>query len=715
MADWIATVTFHFAPFDPLIPVFEGLLIVLQVVEAVLEAFLEIIQIFLLALLSPIIAAVYLILAAIELLLDQIAATGFSILLVHPDFSQADITGVFNSVSGAYPGFETKVVGKFYDTADVFRPMYPDGSAVAMLILYIGADSPGDLLGLIFELLYLLKHPLQIQLPAPVAVTARPVTQTEGSAAAAVTQFASVFSPDLQKAVALQWRMPDSPAGSGLTGLIGQATSLYTSFSFPSFIVERTDALNPRGQLVSILPDTSVLGNSVNPILDRYSFPAVKTKYLVRDWTGSTYRDFGTKIRVDGASLVEGNLTGTYTYIDNDPALVQGATYYYRIRAFFGEPTQYLALKSPDDVIAAQNTLLFRSGVQWYFRTEPGVTLGKASAIVKGVVPVIPTGDFDPYNDLNNAVKAGILLNFDFPQASSTDNVQQQQQKTGWGTLTMIGGQMGPLKAAYNTSDQLKNAFLFTSMSRRLSNMVLDKLYAQPTLLQNLTDKWTAGVNVTVNTIINTTDIWSFIGIIGGITTTSGTKINAYLALENNYTSTNTSSPFKGPYPISPAIPGGIAAQQRKDLADFLRLALALLSFNTSYLHWYSVTLGDLLPDLRKLLNWLEQFILALLKAIQDAVKEITEIIQTLIQKVVQLEQLVQTILDILAILSIDLTVSVFVDVNSAGSADQLASDLQASTDKPGDSPFGLHSGLVITAGGPGTGIIDALSFIFGF
>lgn len=709
-----SNLTFHFSPFDPLIPVFQGILTVLQVVEAVLEALLDIIKIFLLALLSPIIAAVFLILAAVRLLLDQIAATGFSVLLVHPDFSQPDINGVINSVAGAYPGFETKVVGKFFDTADMFRPLYPPGSATAMLVLYIGADSPGDLIGLILELLYLLKHPIKIQLPAPVSVTARPCVQTEGSVVAAVTQFASIFSPDLQKAVALQWRMPESPAGLGVTGLIGQATSLYNSFRFPSFIVERSDATDPRGKVVAILPDTAVLGKSIDPVLARYSFPTTKTKYLVRDESGNVYRDFGKKIRVDGANLLEGNLTGSYTYIDNDPALVSGATYYYRVRAFFGEPSLYLGVKSPDDMIAQQRTLLFRNGPQWIFRAERGVTLGKPSAVVKGVVPTIPTGEFNPYEDLSNAIRAGILLNFDFPQASATDSIQRQSQKSGWGTLSMIGGQTGPLKAAYSTSDKLKEAFLFTSTSRRVANMVLDKLFAQPTLLQTLTDKWVKGVNVTVNTLMTTTDVWGFVGIIGGITTSSATKIESYLALEDNYASLNPTSPFKGPYPSNPGIAGAITASQRTDLANFLRMALALLSFNTSYLHWYSVTLGDLIPPLRQLLDWLEQFILALLKALQDAIQEILEIIETLIQKVVQLEQLVQTILDILAILSIDLTVSVLVSASSSGSADQLAADLQASENKPGSSPFGLHSGLVITAGGPGTGIISALSFIFG-
>jgi hypothetical protein len=723
MATWHG-LTFNFAPFNPLIPPLEGVLTVLQVVQAILEALLDIIKIFLLLFLSPIIAAVVLLLAIIRLLINQIIASGFSILLVHPDFSSPDISGVFNSVSGAYPAFEAKVIGKFYDTADLFRPMYPPGSATAMMILYIGVDSPGNLLGFIFALLNLLNHPVKVQLPAPIAVTARPVAQANGILSS-VTQFSSLFTTgqSTQKALAIEWRMPEAPSGIGLPGLIGQITSLYQSFRLPSFIVERTDAANPRGKVVYVTPSSMTLGPSVNPILDRYDFPTVNTKFAVRDDKGNIYRDFAKKIDVSGLALAAGALTGSYQYIDQDPALVAGATYYYRVRAYFGTPSQYLSIKSPSDITSQIGTILFRDQNRFVLKTQTGVTLGKASVPVKGVVPPVFNGTFNPYRDLLNAVRAGILLNFDFPPAQATDSLNRQQQKTGWGTLSVIGGQMGPLKAAVNTSAALQDNFLFQSMTKRVSNSVCDKLIAQPVLLNNLQMKWDQGVSGTVSSVLGLTNPsgvtstqWSFIGVIGGITPTANTAIETYLALEDSYTVSNTTYP--GPLPVlNPTLPGAITASARTDLSNFLRSALALLSYQTSYLHWFSVTLGDLIPPLIPFLNRIEQFILALLKALQDAILALLEIIQTLINKVIQLEQIVQAIIDILSILQINISISILLSTSANGSADQLASDLQSSDNKPGTSPFGLHSGLVLTAGGPGPAFITAigaLGFIFG-
>jgi hypothetical protein len=43
-----------------------------------------------------------------------------------------------------------------------------------------------------------------------------------------------------------------------------------------------------------------------------------------------------------------------------------------------------------------------------------------------------------------------------------------------------------------------------------------------------------------------------------------------------------------------------------------------------------------------------------------------------------------------------------------SGSVDTLVQQLQTSEDKPGDSPYGLHSGLIMTFGVPGQGLIAA-------
>jgi hypothetical protein len=443
----------------------------------------------------------------------------------------------------------------------------------------------------------------------------------------------------------------------------------------------------------------------------------VKTKSLVIDNNKNIYRDFAKKQYVSGANLTEGALTGSYTFIDKDPALVYGATYYYRVRAVFGMPSQYLSVGSPSDLVSKKGTLLFPVGNQWVFRPDAGVTLGKASNPIKGVVP-IPTSStnaFNSYENVFDAIQAGILLNFDFPPASKTDTVMQQSQKTGWGTLNMLGGQTGALKAAYPSSDQLIGNFLFNSTTRRLANQILDKLIAQPSLNNQLSTLWLKSVSVTVNLVLNNPTVkWKLIGIVGGInnlTTNSVQQINNYLALESTYVA---GQPYTGPLPISSSLPGSITVAQRQDLASFLQIALSLLSHQVSYLSWYSMTVGDLFPSLMAFLNNLQQFILALLKALQTAMAKIAEIIQTLLSKITALEQIVQQIINIINMLQIDITLGVFVTSTGSGGAPQLAADLQSSTNQPSSEPFSLYSGIVITAGGPGVGIIDGLKFLMG-
>ena len=88
------------------------------------------------------------------------------------------------------------------------------------------------------------------------------------------------------------------------------------------------------------------------------------------------------------------------------------------------------------------------------------------------------------------------------------------------------------------------------------------------------------------------------------------------------------------------------------------------------------------------------------------------DIIQTIITKIQQLESILHSILAMLDLLSINVSVSVLAMVNSNGSSSSLATTILESENKPGGSPYGLHSGLVLTAGGPGQGAIAALKAI---
>lgn len=329
MANW-STITVKFDIFEPLRAPVEGALQALEAVEAILEAILALLKPFFLDLTNPLRALVALLLAAVRALINQIRSTGFSVLLVHPDFSQPDFSGVLHSVSGAYPAFESKVVGKFYDTSDEFRPQFPPGSTVGMLVLYVGADSPGDLMGLLFSLLALIKHPINLSgLPAPVDLKVLPVNKSGD----AVSQFRQLFDPGLKQALQLEWRMPQSASGLSAAGFAGQAVSLYNQFRFPNFVVERTGPfpqdqdpqLSPQGETVHIPVSSQTVGQGVvDNVLARYQAPPLGALSSLREEDGSVYKHFPTKIPIQFGG--DGKATAGVTQGSPASALAQATT-----------------------------------------------------------------------------------------------------------------------------------------------------------------------------------------------------------------------------------------------------------------------------------------------------------------------------------------------------------------------------------------------------
>lgn len=780
MANW-QTIEFNFDIFEPIKPPVESALQALQTIEAVLETLLDLLKPFFLDITNPLSALVALLLSAVRAIINQIESAGFNILLVHPDFSNTDFAAVLNSVSGAYPGFESKVVGKFFDTSDIFRPQYPPGSTVGMIVFYVGADSPGDLLGLLFNLLSLIKHPVLFQgLPAPIDLKVRPVMQGGDS----ISQFKHLFESGIQNQLSLEWRMPQQPIGNGSSGLFNQLVGFYNQFRFPNFIVERQGPFpqedgesekDVRGNILELTVDSTTLGSKVDALTDRYNFPRVRSTVPVREEDGSVFRIFDTKRAIvfsgDGSnaetadgdadglnassssivpsasSLVRGIATGRYRFLDED--LEHGKTYYYRVRAFFGDARDYLD-NNQDGIV--------QKGNQKVIRFE-NMTLGQPSNVVKGFVPrELPANTdavaFEIYDDLFRAIQAGVLLNFEMPRTFPAGNqlatplagdpsslqtaqagafldfpentTRRDEQRTGWGTLGQLGNQIGPLKSQAANSEELRQNVVFQATCRRLTNTVLNTIVSNPELHNILINQWSNSVQGVVEGLETDSSggrTWGFVGIVNGISSDSASKIDAYLALEDNY---SAGSPITGPVPLDPLgtntglskQPNSVSIQQRQELAEFLRTALSVNSANTGYLAWYSVTVGDLFPDLTPFMFDFEQFLLSLLKAVNSALQEITEIIETLLAQIRALEQILQTILQIIDILSVQASVSVLVSgPTTNGSASTLVQELINSQNKPGDSPFGLHSGIVMTFGGPGEGSVAALSalkFILG-
>lgn len=722
MTDSWSSLKIHIDPFGSLKPPLKSALSLLEAIEKILEALLALIKAFMLDLLNPLRALIALLLAAIRAILNQIKSTGFATLLVRPDFRRSDLRAVFNSVSGGYRAFESKVIGKFYDEADIFRPQYTAGMNAAMVILYIGAESPGNLMAEIMALLDLLKHPMDdLGLAAPVSLTVSTPTQSGDPAA----QFWQLFQPSAaNKSLVLEWKMPTSAAGIGSPTLVGQIAASLPSYNLgQKFVIERTDDDKPSGEPVLVKLDSKTQGKRVENTIRRYNVPSVSTKVEVKERNGGRYRFFRVRMKADDSTYL-GGLTGTYRFIDTQ--LEEGKAYNYRVRAYMGTLNDSYVdnsnIKTPDD--AAKYLTKYDAQSGWIVNYGQKVTMGKPSAVVRGFVP--PQFDenaiFNMYADIMNAVMAALLLNFELPFPSAGDSSTVIEQKTGWGTLTVLAGPVGWMKReSPKAKDFVEHLFLKPAV-RRLVNPTLERLRKQPQMISRLSKAWAAGVKETVENVLSqvgyqfdvegigppTTYDWGLFGLIGDVTESVNGEITAYLAKEDSDYATKPDL-YYGPIPLTGNAPGiGVTVQERSDLADFLRLALSLNDQSANYLQWYSVTIGDLFPSIVPYLYDFEQWILALLKALNSALQEIADIIETLLQRVRDLEQLLRAILALIEMLNIELSVS-FLSVTGSNGVEDLVQGLLTSQDKPGNQPYGLHSGYVFTAGGPGPGFIKAL------
>lgn len=735
MADW-RSATLDLSPFEDLKDPISGLLSSLEAVEAILEALKDLIKAFLFDLSNPIKAIIQLLLAAVRAIINQIKSTGFNLLFVSPDFSRKDFSSVLQSVSGSYSAFESKVVWKFHDINDIFRPTFPPGSNVAMIVFYLGSDNPAQLFTQINSLLSLIKLPTPLTtLPAPVELTVRPVLKSSSTVATTqliINKFANIFDGNFDQALVLEWRMPTTTGGALVPGFLNSLVTFRNEFRFPNFLIERSES--PTGESIEIPLNSQTVGKIMEPLVTKYGFPKPSTNVTLREENGEAYRHFIDKIDVPTSSLLDGAFTGTYQVTDVT-GLKPGVTYYYRIRAYFGDITEYATTKTANDLKEKKNSLIFQNQNQWVIRYGKNTTMGAPSPVVRGTVPFPSTGvtKFDPYDSIHKAVQVGLLLNFELPPAQTGDgkvsvttsstlvSLTRQDQKSGWGSLSVAGGQVGFLKRDSSTSDELKNLRVFKYTARRIANQVLTNLYSNTQYTNLLFGLWNDGVQSIVNKVLNAPIIWTFIGVVGGFSESDIIRVNDYLDKESSYASKrkkdgNGNIILDGPYPSSQFtvndLDYAVNADERTKLAQFLRSALAAMSGQASYMSWYSVTLGDIFPFTYSFIFDFDQFLLALLKSVDSAVKEIEAVIDTILQKIRALEAILNAINALISILDIKLTVSVFATSSSSGSAGSLVQSLIESGDKPPSSRSGFYSGMVMTFGGPGEGSLAAFNAI---
>jgi len=731
LANW-QSAKLNFSPFETVRAPIHGMLSALEALEAILEALKDLVKAFLFDLSNPIKAIVQLLLAAVRALINQIKSAGFNLLFISPDFSRKDFSSILQSVSGSYSGFESKVVYKFHDINDIFRPRFPPGSSVAMIMFYLGSDNPAQLFIQINSLLSLIKLPTPITtLPAPVELTVKPVLKSSSTVAitqSIVNKFSNVFDGNFDQALVLEWRMPTTTGGAVVPGFLNSLVTFRNAFRFPNFLIERSES--PTGESIEIPLNSQTVGKVMEPLVTKYGFPMPSTNVTLREENGEAYKHFIDKIDVPTSSLLDGAFTGSYQVTDVT-GLKPGVTYYYRVRAYFGDITEYIKTITADDLKAKKNSLIFQNQNQWIIRYGKDTVMGAPSPVVRGTVPFPSTGvtKFDPYNSIYKAVQVGLLLNFELPPAQATDSktpvatsstlisLTRQDQKTGWGSLSVAGGQVGFLKRDSTTSNELKNNRVFKYTARRIANQVLTNLYSNTQYTDLLFGLWNDGVQSIVNKVLNAPIVWNFIGIVGGFSESDIVRVNNYLDKESAYASKRNKDgsgniTLDGPYPSSQFtiddLDYAVNAESRIKLSQFLRSALAAMSGQASYMSWYSVTIGDLFPFTYSFIFDFDQLLLSLLKAVDSAVKEIEAIIDTILQKIRDLEAILHAINTLISLLNIKLTVSVFVDSSTNGSAESLVQSLINSGDKPSDSQSGFYSGMVMTFGGPGEGSLAA-------
>jgi hypothetical protein len=759
MASWDSlTIKFSSDPLDALRPPLQALLSALEALEAILEPLLDLLKNFLIDLINALRAAVALILAAIRAIINQILSTGVASLLIRPQFELGDLEQAIYSVAGAYPGFESALIGKFYDEGDIFRPQFPPGSFASMLILYIGADSPGDLLLNLFALIRLLRDPIIFKPPPPIELRAVPV-QRSGEA---IVQFRNIFNSDLDNSLVVEWKLLKNPRPASSLGLFNALATVYNSFVIPNFIIERSQS--PNGRVIFRELDTTTVDESVRSFAARVGYFTDASLVPLREEDGSVYRHFETKVNLTGAnaSTFEGALTGTFRYVDRftelkNPQDAIGKPFYYRVRSYFGDASNYLSItgslsKDKPKVKQDQDKFLIAYG--------PNNTLGRAtlsapSNIARGVIYKTYVGDFNPFESIVDAIRAGVLLNFDKPYQSQVENKKDpefiSELKTGYGTLSLLEGYFNdPIsgqKVFNRRASSLIDSIFFKTATNRLANIVIGAIYKQSRILDVLNTQWSEGVGATVKKVLNfktaLTTRSSFQGP-AAIVVDYGFDIDALAAGDSSVPPEEVPPPVEGQ-----AGSFFVTVDEREALASFLRLALTGLGGTGYFPYWRSITLADLLPPLHNLLFNIDQFLAQLLNAVENALKAITDIIEQILQKIRALEQLIRAILELLDMLNIEVKASVLFITTDNG-VDGLVEELKNSENKPGTSNFGLHSGLILVGGapvafdsdgnpiaGPGltaasdvlfdaTGkipgaaevsstLLDALSFLFGF
>ena len=696
---------------------------VLRDAEAIIQGILDLVSAYGIIAVSPILAPLVLLRTAIKDIIKSLSGSGISLLLVYPDISRKDPIQILNSVKGGLPGFENVISQKMYDYGDVCRPQFIAGSSAYWLVMYINAQSGADLYKQLQALLKLFGNKFKLPTPTVTEVKVLPVLQADSAPALAklaatslwkyATDNETIYVPTcledlllskVENKLVVEWSLQTAVSGTTTPGFYNPLMEFVGSFvsPFSDFIIERTEISGGEPVKYKLINGTSGGAGETQAVED--GLLASPNEIIVTEPSGDTFYHYSKKIYANlDTDIVLGMFGNAYRWVDT--SVEPNKDYYYRIRIGTGklsDYTSYLGVSNKE----GYNSLINSN------ENLPVIDLksmGPASTTVRGRVPNM---GFDIITVATLTVKAAIYLDFELSPAGLTDSPELVKAKVGFGAFSAIASQIGLVKSFYGNTMALKDAGLFTVLVNRIINSSVAALYDQPNAFSMVQKEWEEnGLNEIVSEIIKVAekDPYHIVydqGIVYPWTNTGAKLVDEYLLKQYNG-STDPNNGYSGPIPLSK-----FGISDRTSLRNFLGILMVQGGTSSSYLHWYSVSLGDLFPAFYPILRQIERLIESILQAAEKAIKQIKRIITNILQKIQQLEILVLEIQKLIRAFAIEFQFSILAGSQSDSSPDRVLSSIRSAQNKPDTLASSYYSGLVGIAAGPGENFSDAIRTI---
>ncbi len=500
MADKWNTISFDTNPLEVLKEPLGAALVGLRIAESIIDGLLDIIKSLSLDLSNPLNAIASSLLAVIQALIKQIKSLSISVLPILPDYSRNDFNLIMSSCAGGFSAFESKIVAKFFDSKDVFRPSYGSGSTTATAIFYIGTESHERLITQSRALAKLITTPnFVVGLPTPVGLKAMSVKTNNNP----IDNIRATFDSSFKKVISLEWKMPTTTVGTTMPGFTVGVSEFVNSYRLNKFIIERSEV--PNGEnCVYITPPQDDMPEIAVP---------------VQESDGSSHRIFSNKKIADVSLSIDGKISGSYHYTDEDPTLEFGKVYYYRVRSYVGEdPTKYALTKSQSDYYSLSDKSINKdvikiSNNEAFIKFGDNTDVSLPTSAVKAYLPKpfdsnFSSQDHNLYDVMYDAVAAAVLLNFDV-QRYNGDDENTYKATIGWGTISSYSSQIRYIKNGNTNSNSLKNDLKFKYTVRIISNSILSNIMTQYRLIELLRSMWSNGVKKTVSKVMNSPISWT--------------------------------------------------------------------------------------------------------------------------------------------------------------------------------------------------------------